>query len=78
MAKKTAKKAAKKTVTLKTNDETVELGAGQMERFYCNECDAEFDLTYEPKARDCPQEAEYIGSKEVGYCPFCGGTVSLG
>ena len=25
MAKKTAKKAAKKTVTLKTNDETVEL-----------------------------------------------------
>lgn len=48
--------------------------AGESETFDCEDCSAEFSVTYEPKAVGRPaKEVEGIEEKDVVSCPFCGG-----
>jgi len=51
--------------------------AGKTERWDCDDCGTEFEVTYEPKAKDSPREAENIEPKEVTVCPFCGSDIDL-
>lgn len=44
---------------------------GETSRFQCNDCDTEFELTLEPKAKGT-KEAETIRPRAVEGCPFCG------
>jgi uncharacterized protein with PIN domain len=46
--------------------------AGETERFDCEECSAEFEVTYEPKCKDKPSAAKGILNNDVTTCPFCG------
>lgn len=50
------------------------MNAGETERFYCEECSTEFEVTLEPKAqgfKGAPGTPE-PEPKEVAHCPFCG------
>ena len=48
--------------------------AGQTERFYCEDCLAEFEVTYEPKAKGLNDID--IEEKFLHMCPFCGKTIT--
>lgn len=47
-----------------------ELAAGEALRAYCNDCDREFELTYEPKAQ--AEDRDHVEAAAVEFCPFCG------
>ena len=67
-----AKKAAKKTdVKLVQRAEYIAMTGGDTQLFMCDSCCAEFELTYEPKARDGGDHLD-MPTKFVCYCPFCG------
>lgn len=52
------------------------MNAGETMRFDCGDCNAEFEVTYEPKAKGKPSEASGIKpAPEVGHCPFCGADI---
>lgn len=50
--------------------------AGSTERFDCESCNREFEVTLEPKASGtseaAKQAAKDLGEAEVAACPFCG------
>lgn len=52
------------------------MNAGETVRVDCDGCGCEFEVCYEPKARDKPKEAKGIDPKKVTVCPFCGGDVN--
>jgi hypothetical protein len=64
-----AKKKSKKIVSPK--DES-ELEAGGTSRFQCSDCLVEFEVCYEPKAKETLVTPGSIESEVVEYCPFCG------
>ncbi len=48
------------------------MSAGETQRFMCDDCNAEFEVAFEPKVRPGSKEARSIEPKDVDYCPFCG------
>lgn len=50
------------------------LKAGETQRFQCNECNREFEVTLEPKAKDAEPSKRPTDTAVVGTCPFdnCG------
>lgn len=49
---------------------------GEAVRIDCPDCMAEFEVTYEPKAKGMPDKAKGIEPMdEIAYCPACGGSV---
>jgi Zn finger protein HypA/HybF involved in hydrogenase expression len=44
--------------------------AGETVRCDCDDCGAEFEVTYEPKAKG--RDAVAIAPKQVTHCPLCG------
>ncbi len=44
--------------------------AGETERFDCDECLIEFEVTLEPKAKGSKELSEAVATVTV--CPFCG------
>lgn len=47
------------------------LGPGETVRVMCTQCQIEFDLTLEPKAKGSP-EAKKMSTESFEFCPFCG------
>lgn len=47
------------------------MNCGEELRFYCAECQTEFDLTLEPKVQS-EEAARTMPKKEAKHCPFCG------
>jgi uncharacterized protein with PIN domain len=45
---------------------------GETQRFDCEECECEWEVTLEPKAAGKPKEIAAMNSQEVTRCPFCG------
>lgn len=52
------------------------MNPGQTERFNCDQCETEFEVTLEPKAKDNPREARDMEGGVVSYYPFCGGDIT--
>lgn len=44
---------------------------GEVERFDCDNCSVEFEVTLEPKTKE--KDKGKSGDSVVEYCPFCGG-----
>jgi hypothetical protein len=61
---------------LRPTTEETNMKAGETLRFDCPDCDAEFEVTYEPKASGNPKTARGIEPKAVTRCPFCGHEVN--
>lgn len=51
--------------------------AGETERFDCSSCNAEFEVTFEPKAKDDPAAVKSIKPADVTCCPFCGDDLDI-
>ena len=47
------------------------LGGGETILTQCNECDIEFELTFEPKAKGI-RENDKPDPLSLRFCPFCG------
>ena len=45
---------------------------GDTLRYYCEGCEAEWDVTFEPKAKEDKASAKEMGAAEVRFCPACG------
>lgn len=45
--------------------------AGETERATCNECDTEFEVTFEPKAVNMAEEDRPKDEDDLRHCPFC-------
>jgi hypothetical protein len=47
---------------------------GETVRLDCPNCQTEFEVCLEPKARDNPKEGRGLRPQPLNCCPFCGGT----
>lgn len=58
-----------KRATGKRREPSAALSPGETKRYECELCLTEFDITLEPKARDC--RAPHMRPQFIVSCPFC-------